>query len=146
MNTWILIFFALIIFYEFYKVIRWCMSPKNAMKDKRTNKKLSQLIILTRPLLKELGIEYITLIPSYSHKSYTRNKEKIFLSFYDYDGNERPFEDLVEIFIHEVTHLTSEKHDPNHGPEFQKSFKKLVKRCIQLKILDDSNCLFTKGC
>ena len=65
-------------------------------------------------------------------KSYTQDKEKIFLQLNDERGNPLPFNRLVYILLHELAHLISREEDSSHtSEEFRSNFSLLLNRAIE---------------
>jgi hypothetical protein len=73
-------------------------------------------------------------------ESYTEDKEKIFLCLQDKKtGDYYPYNQLIEVAIHELAHANTEVIDPNHSsPEWNSEFKRLLNKAIELGIYNPS--------
>jgi hypothetical protein len=65
-------------------------------------------------------------------KSYTVNKDKIFLCLYDEQGNPYPINMLITVLLHEIAHKIN--HTWGHDDSFYKIFHELQNKAESLKI------------
>lgn len=86
------------------------------------------------PMLKRLRAVMIPVHPVFKtvklyegEKSYTINKERIYLSLRDKNGDYYELNTLVYAVIHEVAHLLN-THDVGHTPMFHKIFDQLLEQ------------------
>lgn len=77
-------------------------------------------------------------------KSYTINKEKVYLCLKDKDGNYYSKNTLYYVFLHELAHVLNPSI--GHTEEFQKTFESLLDKAIQLGIFDPSIPIPTDYC
>jgi hypothetical protein len=89
------------------------------------------------PLVNELEI-YV------GDKSYTINKEKIFLCLKDknekyYDGNM-----LVYVLLHELSHVLND--EVGHGEKFQRIFNEVLEKATEEGIYDPNKPLIQNYC
>lgn len=78
-------------------------------------------------------------------RSYTINKEKIYLCLYDENGNYYPINDLLHVTIHEVAHALNQK-DVGHTEEFHKIFEDLLEKAAALGIYDPNEPMTPNYC
>jgi len=78
-------------------------------------------------------------------KSYTINKNKIFLCLYDENGEYYPLNMLVYVLLHEIAHLLNDK-DVGHTPAFHAQFDELLDRATQLGIYNPSIPIIQNYC
>lgn len=71
------------------------------------------------------------------NKSYTINKEKVYLCLYDENNQYYPLNMLLYVTIHELAHVLN-KVDVGHTESFHKKFDELLDRAIELNIYDPS--------
>lgn len=70
-------------------------------------------------------------------KSYTINKQKIFLCLQDNNGEYYPLNMLMYVLLHEIAHLLNDK-DVGHTPAFHEKFDELLDRATELGIYNPS--------
>jgi len=70
-------------------------------------------------------------------KSYTINKEKIFLCLKDKNSNYYPLNMLIYVFLHELAHLLNTK-DVGHTETFHQIFDELREKAFKLGIYNPS--------
>jgi hypothetical protein len=68
-------------------------------------------------------------------KSYTINKDKIYMCLKDNKGEYYPFNMLVYVFLHEYAHAIN-KEDIGHTPSFHDKFDKLLDIATEMKLYD----------
>lgn len=68
-------------------------------------------------------------------KSYTINKQKIFLCLYDENNEYYPLNMLVYVTLHEMAHLLNKK-DVGHTPEFHRIFDELLAKATALNVFN----------
>uniref|UniRef100_A0A6C0EQM8 WLM domain-containing protein n=1 Tax=viral metagenome TaxID=1070528 RepID=A0A6C0EQM8_9ZZZZ len=78
-------------------------------------------------------------------KSYTINKEKIFLCLRDENGEYYPFNMLIYVLLHEISHMLN-TDDVGHTPAFHKKFDELLDRATQLGIFNPSIPILQNYC
>jgi hypothetical protein len=66
-------------------------------------------------------------------KSYTINKERVFLCLYDEHGEYYPLNHQVYVLLHELAHVINTK-DVGHTEEFHRIFDELLDRATKLGI------------
>lgn len=73
-------------------------------------------------------------------ESYTEDKEKVFLCIHDKKtGDYYPYNQLIEVAIHELAHANTSVIDPNHtSPEWNSEFRRLLNRAVELGIYNPS--------
>jgi hypothetical protein len=94
------------------------------------------------PKLRELKELIVKLDPSYAkiklykgNKSYTINKEKIYLCLKDEKGEYYPINMLVMVVLHEIAHLLN-KDDVGHTEKFHTIFEDLKDKAAAAGIYD----------
>lgn len=70
-------------------------------------------------------------------KSFTINKDKIFLCLYDKNGNYYPLNMLIYVLLHEVSHRINDV-DVGHTPEFHRIFNELLEKATQIGVYNPS--------
>ena len=65
-----------------------------------------------------------------SKKSYTINKDRIYLCIKDKNGKYYPLNMLVYVLCHEVAHLLNKK-DVGHTEEFHRIFDELLEKAVE---------------
>lgn len=79
--------------------------------------------------------KHIQIRPSFNG-SYTENKRTVYIKLHDKNGNLLQFQMLIDILLHELAHVKSEKHDPYHKTEeFHSNYKKLILTAKNKKLL-----------
>lgn len=78
-------------------------------------------------------------------KSYTINKEKIYLCLYDPDGNYYDDNMLIYVLIHEFAHKLNQK-DVGHTEEFNRIFEELLAKAEKMGIYDSSKPIIDNYC
>jgi hypothetical protein len=68
-------------------------------------------------------------------KSYTINKEKIYLCLKDENGNYYPNNTLIYVTIHEISHLLN-KDDVGHTEKFNAIFDKLLQKAESIGVFN----------
>lgn len=75
-----------------------------------------------------------------SSDSYTENKSRIFLNFHKRDGSIYNVDTMMNVLLHELAHLISTQHDPEHvTKEFHENFKRLKLFAEQKRIFNPGN-------
>lgn len=69
-------------------------------------------------------------------KSYTLNKEKIFLCMKDENGEYYNTNMLIYVLLHEIAHVKN--HTVGHDENFQRIFDGLLKEAKKRKVYDDT--------
>jgi hypothetical protein len=70
-------------------------------------------------------------------KSYTLNKEKIFMCLYDEHGKYYPTNHLIYVFLHELAHALNKK-DIGHTEKFYDVFYNLLDKAEKIGVYDPS--------
>lgn len=78
-------------------------------------------------------------------KSYTINKDKIFLCLYDENGDYYPLNMLLHVLIHELAHRINYK-DVGHTEEFYRINDELIQRATELGIYNPSIPIIQNYC
>ena len=82
-----------------------------------------------------------------SNESYTEDKEKIYLCLKDKNGEYYPWNFLVYVTLHELSHALSTTVDKTHtSPEFLGTFDMLIDKAHKMGIYDPSQPLVKDYC
>jgi len=84
-----------------------------------------------KPLLEFYNIKDLKLYKS--DKSFTINKERIFLCLYDESGNYYPLNMLVYVILHEIAHYLN-KDDIGHTQKFHEKFEEVLSKATEIGI------------
>ena len=87
---------------------------------------LKQVLEPVHPMIKNLKLYK-------ADKSYTINKDKIFLCLYDENTNYYPLNMLIYVLLHEVAHKINEK-DVGHTDAFYKVFDELLEKATEIGV------------
>lgn len=90
-----------------------------------------------RELLKPVHPRFADIKLYKGDKSYTINKEKIFLCLYDEQGEYYPLNMIIHVLLHEISHLLNTK-DVGHTEEFYRIFEEMQARATALGIYNPS--------
>lgn len=90
-----------------------------------------------KELLKPVHPVFSTLKLYKGDKSYTINKERVFLCLKDENGEYYPLNVLLHVILHEVAHVLN-THDIGHTEKFHETFDQLLDRATQLGIYNPS--------
>lgn len=89
------------------------------------------------------SIKYLKLYKS--NKSYTVNKDSIYLCLKDENNNYYPLNHLIYVTLHELAHKFNKK-DIGHTPEFHRIFEDLRNKAHELGIYNASIPPLEKYC
>lgn len=78
-------------------------------------------------------------------KSYTINKQKIFLCLHDENGEYYPFNMLVYVLLHEIAHYLNTE-DVGHTKAFHKKFDELLDRATEIGVFNPSIPIIQNYC
>jgi Zn-dependent peptidase ImmA (M78 family) len=77
-------------------------------------------------------------------KSYTINKEDIFLCLLDENGNYYDDNMLIYVLLHEISHSVC--NEIGHTEKFNKIFHAFIKKAVELQIYDNTKPLIRNYC
>jgi len=104
------------------------------------------------PKLRELKEKLLPLDPTVKtiklykgDKSYTINKEKIYLCLKDEHNNYYSDNILIYVLIHEIAHLLN-RQDVGHTPKFHQIFEELLDKAAKLGVYDPSVPMIQNYC
>lgn len=98
---------------------------------------------ILKPLLEEYGIKNIKLYKG--DKSFTINKEKIFLCLYDENNEYYPINMLIYVILHEIAHYLN-KDDVGHTEKFHLKFEELLGKATEMGIYNPSIPILKNYC
>lgn len=79
------------------------------------------------------------LVSCIPEDSYTENKKHVCICLRNKKGEFYPYSKLLKIGIHELAHVMSKQHDPEHKTkEFHDNHNYLIKKARELKLPYDS--------
>jgi len=78
-------------------------------------------------------------------KSYTINKEKVYLCLKDKKGEYYPLNMLVHVLLHEVAHVLN-THDVGHTEKFHEIFDELLEKATELGAFNPSIPILDNYC
>ena len=99
---------------------------------------LKEILKPVHPIISELKIYR-------GNKSYTINKEKIYLCLYDQNGEYYPINMLIYVLLHEIAHILNED-DIGHTPKFYEQFNKLLENSISIGVYNPSIPIILNYC
>jgi len=70
-------------------------------------------------------------------KSYTINKERIYLCLYDENGEYYPINMIVYVLLHEIAHYIN-KYDVGHTETFHRIFEELLEKAARIGVYNPS--------
>ena len=104
------------------------------------------------PMLQKLKIMLAPLDPAVKNlklykgkKSYTINKQKIYICLKDEHGEYYPDNSLIFVCVHEIAHLLN-KEDVGHTPAFHAKFQELLDKATRMGIYDPSKPIDENYC
>lgn len=107
------------------------------------NKQVQEHLLQDDPMLNHLRIILIQVHPIVANlklykgdKSYTLNKEKVFLCLQNENGEYYSLNMLIYVGLHEIAHVLCTSQ--GHTPEFYEIFDGLLKRASDLGVYNDN--------
>lgn len=91
---------------------------------------LKEILKPVHPIISDLRIYK-------GEKSYTINKQKIFLCLHDSNGDYYPLNMLIYVLLHEVAHILNDK-DIGHTAAFHTKFDELLDKATSIGIYNPS--------
>lgn len=99
---------------------------------------LKEVLKPVHPVIKDLKLYK-------GEKSYTLNKDKIFMCLTDKNGEYYPLNMLIYVLLHEIAHRLNDK-DVGHTPEFHRIFDELLERATELGVFNPSIPIIQNYC
>ena len=106
------------------------------------HKQVKEHLLQDDPMLEHLRLILINVHPIVGElklykadKSYTLNKEKIFLCLKDSNNNNYPQNMLIYVALHEIAHVLCTSQ--GHTPEFYAIFEQLLAKAKELGVYTD---------
>ena len=126
--NWILIILIILILTG--GIVWWILKcvKEHHLQDDPKLYQLKELLHHVHPVVKDLKLYK-------GKKSYTLNKEKIFLCLHDENGEYYPNNHLLYVLMHELAHLLN-KDDIGHTERFYEEFNKLLDKASSLGVYD----------
>lgn len=103
------------------------------------------MLYTLKEILKPVHPEFNNLKLYKGDKSYTINKDKIFLCLYDENGDYYPLNALVFVLLHEMAHKINHD-DVGHTPKFYEVFEGLQQRAAELGVYNPSIPMIKNYC
>jgi len=115
-----------------FGIIWWVTSSikEHHLQDDPKLQQLKEMLTPLHPVVKDLKLYK-------GKKSYTINKEKIYLCLKDQDGNYYSNNMLIYVLLHELAHLLN-KEDIGHTEKFHEIFEGLIEKAHNLGIYNTS--------
>lgn len=132
--NWVAIVLAVILTVILLWVII-CQVREHHLQDDPMLHHLKQILEPVHPEIKTAKIYK-------ADKSYTINKDKIFLKIRDENGQYYPQNMLVHVLIHEIAHMLNKK-DVGHTEEFHRIFDELLIRATETGAFNPSIPIIT---
>lgn len=128
-NVWLIVIIIVILI---LLGVFWisCNIKENHLQEDPMLWKLKEMLIPLHPSVKEIKLYK-------GEKSYTINKEKIYICLKDEKEDYYPTNHLVYVMIHELAHLVN-KDDVGHTPKFHAIFEELLDKAYSLGIYNPS--------
>jgi hypothetical protein len=104
-------------------------------RDEASTKMFDQLMVDLKKIyphdLSKINMKgLVSCIPE---DSYTENKKHVCICLRNKNGNFYPYSKLLKIGIHELAHVISKQHDPEHKtPEFINNYASLMNKAKEL--------------
>ena len=121
-NNWIAIVLAVVLAVGLLWIVK-CQIKEHLQQDDPMLHRLRAVLEPVHPVVKNLRLYK-------GDKSYTINKEKIFLNLKDPQGEYYPLNMLVYVTLHEISHLINTK-DVGHTEEFHRIFDELLLKAAE---------------
>lgn len=99
---------------------------------------LKEALLPVHPVIEQLSLYK-------GDKSYTINKQKVFLCLYDENGDYYPLNMLIYVLLHEVAHVLNTK-DVGHTPAFHAKMDELLDKATELGIFNPSIPILKNYC
>ena len=99
---------------------------------------LKQLLIPVHDIFKTIKLNK-------GNKSYTLNKETIYICVKDEKGEYYPMNSLVHVILHEVAHMLNTK-DIGHTKEWEKMFNELLKKAENKQVYNPAIPMVSNYC
>lgn len=129
----------LLILFFIYVIRRSCnnINTENyqVARDEDSTKMFDQLMVDLKKIyphdLSKINIKgLVSCIPE---DSYTENKKHVSICLRNKNGNFYPYSKLLKIGIHELAHVISKQHDPEHKtPEFINNYSSLMNKAREV--------------
>lgn len=128
-DKWLIIFLVILIAAG---VIWWIVSniKDSSLQEDPVLLNIKETLLPIHPAVKDLKLYK-------GDKSYTINKEKIYICLKDENGNYYPTNMLIYVVLHELAHLIN-KNDIGHTENFRKIFDDLLDKAESLGIYNPS--------
>ena len=126
------IFLIFILFLISGSIIYWIY-----LSHKESKLQQDPMLWKLKEILKPLHPEVKNLKLYKGHKSYTINKEKIYLCLKDEKNQYYPDNMLIYVTLHELAHLIN-KEDVGHTEKFHKIFDELLDKAYTMGIYNPS--------
>jgi hypothetical protein len=139
LNRFLLIIICLLILTGITYWISSSIEDYNSQKDPML-KKLKDTLSPIDPRIKDIKLYA-------GKKSYTLNKDKIYLCLYDENGKYYEFNTCIFVLLHEISHLFN-KDDIGHTAKFNEIFEDLLIRATKAGVYDptippiDNYCMY----
>ena len=127
--NWVAILLAIFLIIALIWII-FSQIREHHLQDDPMLHRLRQVLEPIHPVVKKLRLYK-------GDKSYTINKEKIFLCLKDKDDEYYSLNMMVYVCLHEIAHLLNTK-DVGHTEEFHRIFDELLKKATEMEIYNPS--------
>lgn len=138
MDTWAWICVSIALLLSIFSIVMWFSRHTENYKvatDVESNqlfeKVKNDLSLLYPHQLSALDLK--GLVSCAPEDSFTEDKRKVGICLRNPKGDFYPYEKILKIGIHELAHVMSKQHDPNHvTPEFINNYSYLMNKAYQL--------------
>jgi len=133
--------FAILLAIALVGILIWiivCQVKEHILQDDPMLYRLKDVLLPVHPVVQDLKLYK-------GDKSYTINKEKIFVCLKDENGDYYPLNMLVYVVLHEIAHLLN-KEDIGHTEKFHAQFDELLLRAAEVGSFNPSIPIISDYC
>lgn len=128
------------------------------LNRENTLKLINELKSHIKPVFDHYNVDVNIIYPSLNGKSYSLKKRLIFINTFKRNGHLYSIDKLIEISLHELTHVVcktcddferfevSGEYDRSpHTFRFYDLYKEIINKSIKLNVVNPSSCMFSNN-